>query len=112
MRPHALVLGTRGSRRVCTGEGDEVDARPRESRIHDLWLELWAPMQLAILGWTMVQIHSRPPVGHEWLGLGLSMGLVTGAGGINVAHELNPVGNNPRDFAVSANRSNVSGAFG
>ena len=30
----------------------------------------------------------------------------------NVAHELNPVGNNPRDFAVSANRSNVSGAFG
>jgi alkane 1-monooxygenase len=82
-----IPLGDRlvGPSRV---DDDEVDARPRESRIHDLWLELWAPMQLALLGWTMVQIHTLPPVGHEWLGLGLSMGLVTGAGGINVAHEL------------------------
>ena len=82
-----IPLGDRlvGPSRV---DDDEVDARPRESRVHDLWLELWAPVQFAVLAWTLWSLHEVPPVGHEWLGLGLSMGLVTGAGGINVAHEL------------------------
>ncbi|MEZ6014612.1 MAG: alkane 1-monooxygenase [Planctomycetota bacterium] len=63
------------------------DGAPRNRR-HDLLLELWAPTQLATLAWSLRWISEAPPSPLGWVAFALSLGLVTGGIGINVAHEL------------------------
>ncbi len=71
------------------GADDEAaEAMPQSPRFHDLLLELWLPMQIALALWTLHVIGVHPPTGHEWVGLLLSMGAVAGAGGITIGHEL------------------------
>lgn len=60
----------------------------RAARSFDLWLYLWFPMQVGLLGWTMAECASGRPRAWEVIGLFASMGIVSGAGGITVAHEL------------------------
>ncbi|MEM8711961.1 MAG: alkane 1-monooxygenase [Planctomycetota bacterium] len=69
-------------------DDDLAEAMPRTSRFHDLLLELWFPVQVALTLWTLHAIEAAPPSGHEWAGLVLSLGLVAGAGGITIGHEL------------------------
>ena len=55
----------------------------------DLAVELWAPAQLALLVFAMADVQRRPPTSAlEWAGLCSAMAIVSGAGGITVAHEL------------------------
>lgn len=53
------------------------------------WIpRLWLPVQLAVSGTTLwVMVHGQLET-YEFIGLILSLGLVTGGGGITVAHEL------------------------
>lgn len=66
-------------------EPEETGAR---RAIFDRLLELWLPMELCVLGWTLLQVTEQPLSAGEWLPFALSTGLVTGGGGITVAHEL------------------------
>ncbi len=59
------------------------------ARRYDLLLELWFPLQAALIVWTLLALRERPATGaSEWAGLAVSLALTTGAGGINIAHEL------------------------
>ena len=68
-----------------TREAD-LDA-PRLS-FHDRVLELWVPTQLGLLAWTIYSLSTRPATQAELIGITISMGLLSGAVGINIAHEL------------------------
>lgn len=69
-------------------DDERADAMPRSSRVHDLMLEAWLPVQVALLAWTLWRVTSAPPTALEWIGLVASQGIVCGAGGITIAHEL------------------------
>lgn len=58
----------------------------RSGRGHDGILWSWIPLQLAFLGLAVALTEGRS-VGAVW-GMALATGLVSGAGAINVAHEL------------------------
>lgn len=64
----------------------EEDRRSR--RLFDVWLYLWLPVQVSLLAWTLVVCTSGQLSWWEVLGATSSMGIVAGAGGITVAHEL------------------------
>ena len=66
----------------------EADLAAPRRGFHDRVLELWAPTQLALLTWTIYSMIKRAPTQLELVGLSLSMGLLSGAVGINIAHEL------------------------
>ena len=68
-----------------TREAD-LDA-PRLS-FHDRVLELWVPTQLGLLAWTIYSLSTRPATQAELIGITISMGLLSGAVGINIAHAL------------------------
>ena len=68
-----------------TREAD-LDA-PRLS-FHDRVLEFWVPTQLGLLAWTIYSLSTRPATQAELIGITISMGLLSGAVGINIAHEL------------------------
>ncbi|HMX40639.1 MAG TPA: alkane 1-monooxygenase [Saprospiraceae bacterium] len=65
----------------------EEDARSRV-RLFDWLLYLNLPLVYALLGWYVHTLASAHLSAAEWLGLALSVGIVVGANGINVAHEL------------------------
>jgi alkane 1-monooxygenase len=67
---------------------DDTDRAPDTGSawLHDLALRLWVPVQLGLVGLTL---WTAPSLGWgELLLLSISLGILTGAGGINVAHEL------------------------
>ena len=53
-----------------------------------LWLILWVPAQLFILGWALVHITHHTLQTFEIVGLTISVGMMAGGGGINIAHEM------------------------
>ncbi len=64
---------------------DEVAER-RSTPLFDVWLYAWLPVQLALMAGTFLAVP-----GGSWLeriGWVVSLGVVTGGGGITVAHEL------------------------
>ncbi len=65
---------------------DEV-ARREANPLFNLALRLWVPTQLACLGFAMWTVHRGASV-LEILGLAVAVGILTGGGGINIAHEL------------------------
>lgn len=69
-------------------DDERADAAPARSRVHDLLLELWLPVQVAALLWTLWRVSSGAPSWIEWAGLIVSGGIISGAGGITIAHEL------------------------
>ena len=52
------------------------------------WLYLWVPCQLGVLFWALYEITTQPHSAMEKFGLAVSVGIMAGGGGINVAHEL------------------------
>ena len=66
----------------------EADLDEPRGRFHDLVLELWVPTQIAVFAWTILSILEHKPETYEFVGLCISMGGVSGAGGITIAHEL------------------------
>lgn len=57
-------------------------------RLYDLWLYGFVALQLLLLVLTLQQVLGPDRTAFEKLGLTISFGLLAGAGGINVAHEL------------------------
>ena len=68
-----------------TREADLAAPRPG---FFDRVLELWLPVQVLTLVWTLRVVTVVPMSTLEVVGLCTSMGAVSGAGGINFAHEL------------------------
>jgi alkane 1-monooxygenase len=66
---------------------EEEEQRRADWRF-DLWTYVWLPMQLGLLYWVLVATTSGDLRWWEVLGLVASMGVVSGGGGITVAHEL------------------------
>ena len=64
---------------------DGTEQEPR-SFLHDFALRIWVPIQLALVATSLWLLPQRTPL--EILVLAFSLGIVTGAGGINIAHEL------------------------
>jgi len=61
---------------------------PQRDPVFDLALWAWVPAQLAIVGAAVWRVGTGPLDPVELAGLVLSVGISTGAGAINVAHEL------------------------
>jgi alkane 1-monooxygenase len=70
---------------MSTSESDL--SAPRRA-FHDRILELWIPIQLGLLAFTIYSLINRPPTQLELVGLSLSMGILSGGVGITIAHEL------------------------
>lgn len=68
-------------------EAEEAE-RLRTAWRYDLWLYLFAVLQLLLFGWTLHEVLFAARPWSEVFGLAVSFGLLAGAGGINVAHEL------------------------
>lgn len=60
----------------------------RRSPWADLPLALWLPVQAALVAWLVVRVGRGAYAPAEALGLMLSLGVMNGAGGITIAHEL------------------------
>lgn len=72
-----------------TANFSEQEEKSRLSnRFFDLLLYLCPPICLVLLYFYFQTIHTEVLATHEWLGLTFSIGVVLGALGINVAHEL------------------------
>lgn len=61
---------------------------PQRDPVFDLALWLWVPTQLVIVVWGSWTVATTALAGWELAGLVLSIGISSGAGAINVAHEL------------------------
>ncbi|MBL7776215.1 MAG: alkane 1-monooxygenase [Saprospiraceae bacterium] len=66
----------------------EQEASRSARRFFDALLALNLPLLFGIVGWYLYTVQSVPLKWAEYLGLTLSAGIVVGAVGINVAHEL------------------------
>ncbi len=65
------------------------EARAARGRgLRDLPLWLWLPAQLGLTGWLVARVGEGSYSWAEAVGLGLSLGVMNGGGGITVAHEL------------------------
>ena len=60
----------------------------RHAWLFDAWLYVWSPVQIALMVAVIATIASGTRTPLESIGLILSLGVVAGAGGINIAHEL------------------------
>lgn len=67
--------------------GDELK-RKRKNPIFDWMLYLNVPIVYATIAYTVVDITSNSYALYEVIGLTISVGIVLGVNGINVAHEL------------------------
>lgn len=67
---------------------EAAEAGRRARRLFDVWLYAWLPVQLGLLAWTISACASGAYAAWECAGLITSMGIVSGGGGITVAHEL------------------------
>ncbi|MCB0531329.1 MAG: alkane 1-monooxygenase [Lewinellaceae bacterium] len=66
----------------------ELEASRTKRRFFDVLLYLNFPLLFLIVFGYLYTVQNLPLQGSEWLGLTLSTGIVVGAIGINVAHEL------------------------
>lgn len=66
---------------------EEEDSRSRRW-LFDVLLYLNLPMLFGIVGWYLFTVQHQALSVAEWIGLTLGTGIVVGAVGINVAHEL------------------------
>lgn len=64
------------------------EGRRSDNRFFDWLLYLNAPLLFGIVGWYLYVVSNQILSALELLGLTLSVGLIVGANGINVAHEL------------------------
>jgi alkane 1-monooxygenase len=71
-----------------TGDGPPDGPGPALRWIADLPLLLWVPVQFATVAWVLGRVAGGQATVGETVGLTLSVGVMCGAGGINVAHEL------------------------
>jgi len=72
-----------------TSNFDEVEEEDRvKSRFFDVLLWLNVPLLYFILGYYFYTISTSALLGYELLGMTISVGMICGALGINVAHEL------------------------
>ncbi|TNE91688.1 MAG: alkane 1-monooxygenase [Deltaproteobacteria bacterium] len=66
------------------------DTSPEDE--HDPWFDVvlfgWVGLQTFVLGVALWFLTTQAPTGLEWFGVTLSAAVMTGGGGINVAHEL------------------------
>ena len=67
-----------------------ADAEPERSRqpFFDWLLYANAPLLFAVVGWYLYVVQYQTPEWPALIGLTLSVGIIVGANGINVAHEL------------------------
>lgn len=68
-------------------ENPDEDA-PRRRWLFDLPLLAWVPVQLATTAWVIVRLSTGDFSLAEILSTTVGLGVVNGAGGINIAHEL------------------------
>ena len=68
-------------------EGEELESK-KHSRFFDWMLYLNLPVVFSMLGFLLWDITSNAYETYELIGLALTMGIVLGVNGINVAHEL------------------------
>lgn len=61
---------------------------PRRDLVWDLALWLWVPVQIFMIAWTLLQIRAGTVDGWEITAIAVAVGISSGAGAINVAHEL------------------------
>ncbi|MCM2256057.1 MAG: alkane 1-monooxygenase [Vicinamibacteria bacterium] len=87
LAPALFVFGLLPLLDEAVGDVPDMPA-PGPRWAFDLPLVLFAPVQLALIGWTIhaVAVEGRPR--GEGLALLFSMGVVSGSGGITIAHEL------------------------
>jgi alkane 1-monooxygenase len=64
------------------------EAQPRRAWLFDLPLLLWVPAQLASTAWVIVRLSTGEFTLGETIAATVTLGVVNGAGGINIAHEL------------------------
>jgi len=74
-------------RRAAPAAPEEI-ARLERSLFFRALLVAYAPLQFALIGWGAYVAGTGELAGWQALGLALSVGLVTGAQGITIAHEL------------------------
>lgn len=59
---------------------------------HSVWFKVpcytFVPVQIGLMLYALLMVMHQTFSFWEWCGLALSMGIVTGAGGINISHEL------------------------
>ncbi|PRP91397.1 Alkane 1-monooxygenase 2 [Enhygromyxa salina] len=71
---------------------DQDRVNPDEARGHSRWFDLpvlaWVPVQLATTAYVLWRLVSGDLSGLEIAGSVVSLGIVNGGGGINIAHEL------------------------
>jgi alkane 1-monooxygenase len=70
------------------GDGGSEAPGPARRWLADLPMLLFVPVQLGVIAWTAHLVAGGHTTPAETLGLVLSVGVMGGAGGINVAHEL------------------------
>jgi len=71
-----------------TNYSEEELKNRKENSLFDWMLYLNLPMVFGILFWALIEINLAPLETYEIIGLALSVGIVLGVNGINVAHEL------------------------
>jgi alkane 1-monooxygenase len=65
--------------------GDDTE-QEAQTPLHNIGLWAWVPVQLALIAVTVAVAAHRSPL--EVVVMSAALGIVTGAGGINIAHEL------------------------
>ncbi len=60
----------------------------KASSLFSFWLFLWVPAQLFIMIWALLHLKQNTLTTLEIIGLTLSVGMMAGGGGINIAHEM------------------------
>jgi alkane 1-monooxygenase len=68
-------------------EGEELEAKTK-SKLFDWMLYLNLPIVFGLIAFTLIEITTKNHLTYELIGLALSVGIVLGTNGINVAHEL------------------------
>ncbi len=69
-------------------ERTEKGVPPQRDPVFDLALWLWIPTHLGVVGWGIWKVAQTAMSPIETVGLVLSVGICSGSGAINVAHEL------------------------
>lgn len=64
------------------------EAQPRRAWLFDLPLLLWVPVQIASTAWVIFRLATGDFTIGETIAATVTLGVVNGAGGINIAHEL------------------------
>jgi alkane 1-monooxygenase len=78
------VLDSLVGRSERNPNGDEDGQRLR----HDVWLWLWLPVQFGILAWGLAAFVGEGVGIWERVAIAITVGIVTGGGGITISHEL------------------------